>query len=305
MITDISQRDWDRVDEFREVYRQIGLSTENLPQDEVFKIIDDLYGFLGYDRPLKFYVDSPLSALISRFFISDVCKDQLEGQIGDQLWNQLEGQIWNFWYGSFYSYYACFYSFIATLGVETSKIENNLYYANELLNLGWILPYQGICIISKKPNKIMSNDFNQIHCENGPAVEYEDGYSMYCWRGIRVEKNWIESPDSITIKQIQNQQNVELRRAMIEIIGYDRYLKESNAIEIDRSQLNGQDIVLYEADFGYLKAKIVELINCTQENDGTYKHYFHRVPKTINDAHSAVAALWGLPKEKYNPTIET
>ncbi len=245
--------------------------------------------------------------------LGDQVDGQLRDQLGDQLGDQLRNQLWdqlgdplgNFWYGSYYSYYVSFYDFISNLDrVKIGNKSKNLSIAKSMLNLGWCLCYENVCIISKKPNKI-SMQFEKLHCEDGPAIEFEDGYKLYAWRGVRLDAEIIESPESITIDQIQSEKNVEKRRCLIEIMGYEKYLKNTKSKLVDEKFLNGQSIKLWLSDFGYTKAKIVELINHTQENDGTCKHYFHRVSGKINDAHEAVASLWGLTKEQYNPVVET
>lgn len=291
-ISELSLQDEERIPEFREQYRQIGLSTENLSEEEAFEIIDDLYKFLGKSLPTKYYVESPKAAVLKAMELDPTTTPHTH--------------INNFWYGSFYAYYVCFYSFLVTIpGIKYQSIEKNLHHAKQLLKLGWILPYENTCIVSKKPVTLTENDFHQIHNENGPAVEYEDGSCSYYWRGMLVPEQWIKNPESITVEMISREENVERRRAMIEIIGYDRYIKETDSKLIHKDTVNVQEVKLWQSDFGYTKAKIVELINSTQENDGTYKHYFHRVPSRVTRAKEAVAALFGLSEEEYNPEVET
>lgn len=291
MIEKLTKEEERKIPEFVEKYRAIGLSTKNPSKKRAFEIIDRLYKLLDKPAPQKFYVDSPATAL--------------------NLYTELSGnddtssQIPNIWYGSFYAHCMSFYSFIAEMdGINIGQYEENLKVANEMLELGCTLAYDSVCIVSKKPKKIIFED-GKLHCSDGPAVEYPDGYALYSWRGISVKKEWIEDPNSITVEEVLAEQNAEKRRSMIEIMGYGRYLKEANSKLIDKHIRNGRVERLWESDFGYKKAKIIEVINATPENDGTYKHYFFQVPSRINSAAEAVASLYGLDPDEYNPTVET
>ncbi len=292
MVEKLTNEEWNRLEEYKEKYQKMGFSTDSLPEGEAFRIIDEIYEFIGRGKPEKWYVDSPMQIIReAKRIMPESGKVKL---------------IPDLWYGSFYSCYVSMYSFIDSLdGVNGEKVKENLRIANESIKLGVFLPLESLCIISKKPIAIRLNQVNQLHCDDGPAVEFADGYGIYFWRGLRVPGEWVKSPNSIDIRDVGKEGNAERRRAMIEIMGYDRFLRESNAIVIHTDQLNGQEIKLYEADFGYTRAKIVEMINGTRENDGTFKHYFMRVPSRITRAKEAIAASFGLSEDDYNPAIET
>ena len=46
-------------------------------------------------------------------------------------------------------------------------------------------------------------------------------------------------------------------------------------------------------------------MNGTRETDGSYKHYFLRVPPNVTTARQAVAWTYGLTAEQYLPLIRT
>ncbi len=51
--------------------------------------------------------------------------------------------------------------------------------------------------------------------------------------------------------------------------------------------------------------RFVEVVNGTRESDGSYKHYFLRVPPNVTTARQAVAWTYGLTAEQYRPLIRT
>ncbi len=50
----------------------------------------------------------------------------------------------------------------------------------------WMYLYKNIAIISEKPISIKLNEQNKLHCINGPALEYKDGFSIYSINGKRI-----------------------------------------------------------------------------------------------------------------------
>jgi hypothetical protein len=96
----------------------------------------------------------------------------------------------------------------------------------------------------------------------------------------------VTRPDWITLNDIRNEQNVEIRRILIERYGQARYLIDSGAH------------IVHQDDFGTLyRAHVpndedlvmVNVINATPEPDGSFHDYFLRVPPTCQTALEAVA----------------
>jgi len=72
------------------------------------------------------------------------------------------------------------------------------------------------------PREIHRDVEGRLHCETGPALSWEDGYSQYYWHGISIPRRWINEPLSITSEDFLTESNAERRRALHEILGTDR-----------------------------------------------------------------------------------
>lgn len=169
--------------------------------------------------------------------------------------------------------------------------------------LGWTLFFDEICIVSKKPivhfevknEDIKTEQTSPLHRMDGPAIDYgkDDPCNVYAIGGVIVQAYVVENPEKITVSDIENESNAEVRRVKINQYGQSRYIQDS-----------GSEIV-NEDDFGVLYRKklnndedlmMVKVINSTQEPDGTFKDYFIRVdPKSyggLRTARQAVASTW-------------
>lgn len=150
--------------------------------------------------------------------------------------------------------------------------------------------------------EIKENEQGQLHCENGPAISWSGGEDYFFFRGTRVHRKIIEK--DFTSQDIEECSNAELRRIMIQIFGFEKYLQE------------GGFKLVQQDDFGKLYRKemskkfepdlvFVEVVNSTPEGDGTYKKYVLPCQSQTRSAHEAVAMSFGLSVVEYSPTAQS
>ncbi|MEI6076187.1 MAG: DUF6745 domain-containing protein [Verrucomicrobiota bacterium] len=155
--------------------------------------------------------------------------------------------------------------------------------------------------ISAKP-EFKVDEQGILHCETGPSVRYPDGFSFFYLHGVRVPEKLVMSPETITITEIEEENNVEIRRMMIERYGQERFLMESGAEEIHRDDFG----ILYRKDFLEDQSLVmVKVVNSTPESDGSFKDYFLRVPPDMERAKQAVAWTFGKEENDYSPALQT
>lgn len=163
-------------------------------------------------------------------------------------------------------------------------------------------PTDKILYLCKKPLQFNMNASGQVHNENGPATTWEDGYETYAWRGITVPENFIMHPERISHQEITNEVNAEIRRVMIDRYGDKRYLQDAGAKIVSEDETG----ILYRMELpGDEPIVMVKVKNSTPEPDGTYKHYYLRVPPNIVTAKQAVAWTFGLAENEYKPDLQS
>lgn len=189
---------------------------------------------------------------------------------------------------------------VCKLEAETHALRGQLGLA---LSSGWWLPHTNICWLTERHNKLSLDVFGRPHHESGPAIAFLDDWRIYCWHGVVVSEKIIERPHEITMEEIDNEPNTELKRIMIERFGAERYL-----------QAAGMELVDNDPEFGTLYRKtvspqdiivMVRVINSTPEPDGTHKEYFLRVPPNMTKAREAVAWTFNMDAVNYRPEKET
>lgn len=304
---------------FREEWLRTGLKAgaenKELAESTIYKI----YEMHNLKTPQILWFDSPVSCnAIINLFNEDKIKSLLSHLEKDgrtinefkpddyvKVTKKTQQEYINtYFYGQLDSYWIAFYKFCEHIGVkynEESKGKLNLM-ADLAKSAFKYYFYENFAIVSRRPIKISIDNNNVLHCEDGPSVEFKDGFKSYNWHGTLVPAWIIEEKNLITHSKIMKEENAEVRRCMIEIYGVPKFVMESKASLIS-SDKYGELYEFDDKDFGTLK--VIKVINSTPEPDGTSKIYMLRAHPDSISAHDAIARSFGKTVENYNPIIET
>lgn len=178
---------------------------------------------------------------------------------------------------------------------------------NWLTMLDGALAYQlfeNFAFICEHPKLFLTDERGNLHNSAGPALCFADGDKYFAWHGCLVPDWVIERKRFITPALIDRQNNVEMRRVLIDIYGWERYLKNSRLKKLHQDKYG----VLYCKDLGgryWQSIFVVEVLNATPEPDGKKRRYLLRVPPNMKTAKEAVAWTFGMREEDYNPDFES
>lgn len=148
-----------------------------------------------------------------------------------------------------------------------------------------------IVAVSEPPVIYLKDAEGRFHAEDGAAIVYSDGASLFFWHGVMVPRWVIKQPQKINPHVIFSQGNTEIRRVMIERYGMERFLEKSEARLLNKSGMGE----LYEVGFwrDNTWARFVKVKNSTPEPDGSYKHYVLQVHPDTLTAAEGVAWTFG------------
>jgi hypothetical protein len=165
---------------------------------------------------------------------------------------------------------------------------------------GWLQPHENTCWLAERPRILRGDAEGRLHCASGPALQFGDGWSAWAWKGVEVPRWLIEQPERITLGAIDVEDNVQVRRCMIEIMTPARFVAVGGAVRIAEDETG---ILWRKIWLTYDAWAAVEVINATPEPDGTYKHYFLQVPPDMRTAREAVAWTYGLTPRTYSKLV--
>jgi len=228
----------------------------------------------------------------------DYCSQK---SISEILRDQMSNCIYGSLEGSWLSFYDVFGEMIDEI---RQKIEGLIQVAK---SCGFLWVYDEMAIITDRPEVIDMMD-DRLHCEDGPAIKYTDNFSVYAWKGIRIQERLIEEKESITADEILKETNAEMRRIKLEIFGEANFIEKSNAKPVHQDDFG----TLYKIDMEDDEPLcMVKVVNSTPEpspdEDGNlvYKDYFLGVPEHCKTAKEAVAWTWDMTEEEYDPEQQT
>lgn len=276
---------------FREEWLKIGLATGPADLETIRPTINNFYQRIGKDAPYLWRCKSPMTANL----IINVLRANLGANLRANRIKYINTWLW----GSLDSFWVAYYLFphLHLRSVHTmAQMEILSGWETLSKNAFWWYPFDGVCFVCDRPDFIGKDTETRLHDENRAAVEFSDGWKMWYWHGVEVPEQVITTPETLTVTQIQQEQNAEIRRVMLERMGWDKYLSQSSA-ELIHADGYGD---LYRAAIpGDEPLVMVKLINSTPEPDGTYKPYLLRVPPDTQTAEAAVAWLGGFEVGEY------
>ena len=295
VITQLTPEQEARLPHFRDKWIAIGHSTGRVNRAAAEDALARAYQKAGLaPPPVLYWEDSPLAGLhkATRLF-NNLSDDEEPTQ--QQLMDQLNNVAYGAHDASWLSFYDCFKEFGLK---QCEELQPLMDLAKDC---GWLWMYDECAVLTEHPDVIHLDEENRLHCEDGPAIRYADGFCRYSWHGFGVEKSVIMDP--VTVDRIDNERNAEVRRVLLERMTFEKYMKDSN-VEVVHEDRYGK-LIRKPNPQGDEPFMGVAVDNSTPEPDGSIRKYILPVPPTMRTAHEAVAWTFEKTPETYNPIVET
>jgi internalin A len=177
------------------------------------------------------------------------------------------------------------------------KEQKALECLNQLLeNCGWIFAFEEVCIVCDRPRKISLDSDNQLHAEAEPAIQFADGWHTgYYYHGVKIPEQYGKLHFSEWQPQwLLEEDNAEVRRVLIQVIGYDRICEELQAQVLDSWQ--EYTLLCIAAD---VDVEPIHLLKMTCPSTG--RIHILRVPPEITSAREAIRWVnWDIDPENFS-----
>ena len=274
-ITTLTQEQKDLFPVYRDKWLNIGLCTDPLDRDATREAISEFYISQGYKPPKKIE------------FFDGITEGKKAGIQNKDIWA-----------GQFSAYWISFYDYMyEVLNIGIGK--ELLPIINVAKNSGIISFQDDFCNVIERPELIKMEN-GVLHNETGPSIRFRDGFEVYSWRGTRVPKEWILDKDSVDVNMALTWDNIEQRRALAEIVGWDNViakLKNVSVIDADDPEIG----TLLEVDIPEIGRERFIRVFC-----GTGRQFALPVPPNTETALGAQAFLHNIPLEEFLlPEIRT
>jgi len=174
--------------------------------------------------------------------------------------------IWPDLDGHWFSHYYIWVDLYKELGLDILKLYD-VYARTRTLDI--IYPMTKYCVVSDTPRNIKTiqkGEFKVLHCEDGMALNYADGWGLYSLNGVRVPETVVlTKPEDLTKEWIQKnflgQVNVDVCREIIRKFSIETIYKFLDAEVLDTVEMYiDSDQVLYESAASLPKDKEVKML---------------------------------------------
>ena len=88
---------------------------------------------------------------------------------------------------------------------------------------GWILPGSRVCYASERHSTLKLDQQGRAHCDDGPAIVYPSGWSVYAHHGVAVSERVIKDPGGFTFQELRLD-NDDVAKVVLEKIGLEKFL---------------------------------------------------------------------------------
>ena len=286
MITELTKEQQDQMPIYRDKWIDIGLSTETIDRDAAVAALNMAYQAADLAPPKTVLLASGPKDMVRVF----------RETFPNATWDEFSSNII---YGSHEADWASYIDYFQeVVGLDLNK-------ANGLIELakssGWVWVSQDLAIIMDRPSHIRMDENNVLHAEDRPSVLYRDGFAVYSWHGLRVPREWIMEKETLTAAKALGQDNIEMRRAACEIVGWSKILEDLNYSVVEKDE-DEQIGTLVEVDLPDAGKEKFLMVKC-----GTGRDFAIPVPPDMKTALAAQAWSYGLSPEEFGngPDIRT
>lgn len=158
--------------------------------------------------------------------------------------------------------------------------------------VGFIINLGSVMVGLKMP-EVKLDERELLHCEDGPAVTWGGRNSQYWWHNVQVPSEWIEDKENIDPATALNWENAEERRALCEIIGWEKILSTLKPVVVDED-LDPEIGTLLRVDLPDAPGSQFLKVRC-----GTGRTFVLPVPENLRTALDANAWTYNLDPKEY------
>ncbi len=182
--------------------------------------------------------------------------------------------------------------------ISVLKVPHDLQQWQALRSLvtecGLYLAFEKCCLVLDRPIRFAVDPEGRLHAEGEAAVQFADGYRLYFFRDVQIPETYGSlHPHQWQARWLLEEPNAELRRVLIQGIGYTRLCQELRAVELD----SWREYTLLRIDQS-VDVEPIFLLKMTCPSTG----YIHatRVPPEVQTAREAIRWVnWDVDPEEF------
>jgi hypothetical protein len=164
---------------------------------------------------------------------------------------------------------------------------------------GSLMPRGDVCWVVERPVRVLRDEAGRLHSAKGPALEYEDGYSLHFWHGVAVDARWLSLGERIDPHDVLTWPQGEQRRALAEIAGgWASVISRLPTRVVNEDHPSIGTLLEYRGPT--MSRALFLRVLC-----GTGRTFVLPVPSGCRTAREANAWTYGIEPHDYEPEVRT
>lgn len=299
-LTKLTKEQLELLEANRERFVNKFLNNEKIDEATTVELVGFIYSMIEKPMPKIFKASNPLQAQL----------------IANEL-NGTKNTFYSFgtyltiYWSSFYSYYETF----VDLGIITEEKFPKYFKLRKFIesNIFLTIEFEGAIIVCEKPT-ICKKSSSGLHCVDGPAIQWEDGYGQYYVNGRNLSEKHFKSISDKTFKMEDfiKEENEEQKSTCIALMQekygdeylvnfFREHLKEVDTF-IDKKDekylkgtTGGMNVGVYTLFKGNINNEKIAFVRCYCPS--TDRMFFLGVGSEHNSAKDAIASLYRIPSK--------
>ncbi|WP_242056908.1 MULTISPECIES: DUF6745 domain-containing protein [Oscillatoriales] len=260
---------------------------EQVEEHLVRKMIE----YMGSKLKKIFQANIDLEVEVPLYSLEDAADRMLSGLIHNHFYHGAM-RLWNL---NSWNSRAAFVDFcFSALNCDGDR-EKWLLFQSLVKECNWVFPLENLFLVCDRPRILSFDNQQRLHAEGSAAIQYADGFSIYAYHGIILPEEYGKvHPDRWQAEWLLSEKNAELRRVLIQGIGYARICQELQPVELD----NWQEYTLLKID-NDVDIEQIYMLKMTCPSTG----YIHalRVPPNMRSAREAIKWVnWGIDPQEFS-----
>ena len=300
------------------VIRNKWINKLNKPQpfdkEKAKKAVEWLYEFSRLSKPEVLFFDSPLGVQIGLNIISKKAGASVRASVRDSVWDSVRVLVkasvrdsvgasveasveasgnlqfhTSCFYGDCSDYnWTAFYDYFDSITI----LDNDNFRAwRDYCEAGifYCVQLKGLCAVCPMPKYVKRNHAQAMHCEDGFAIEWADGYGIYVLDGIRFDRKdqdklyWKIVKHELTLPEILAIEDIDQRAVALKYCNAEKIIADlgDRAILVDEAKKPSQYLKQNAVSFfgGIAQVNFGEVIN----TELTYRLYKVTIPDIFDE----------------------
>ncbi len=126
----------------------------------------------------------------------ELTKEELKNMDNCVTWARISKQLTACSFGNMDGAFFAFLDYANIAGMSLNDMQGIVEIAQ---SAGWWWPFMDLCILTERPKSLSINRQVLLHKENGPAVEFRDGWSVFAMNGNIVSREIADSAVQVVV----------------------------------------------------------------------------------------------------------